>query len=65
MKINAQRLEVILAKRNMTMAALAEASGISRQNISTIKNRGTCKPCTVGKLAAGLNVSIEEITGEV
>ena len=61
MTINTQRIEVILAERGLTKAALAENCGISRQNVSTIIRRGTCEPKTVGKLAAGLGVPVAEI----
>ena len=59
--INAHRIRIILAKRDMTQAELAKASGISRQNISTILGRGTCLGKTAGKLARGLGVGVEEI----
>lgn len=61
MNINAECVEMILAKKGMTKVTLASKCGISRQNISTIIRRGTCEPKTAGKLAKGLGVSIEEI----
>lgn len=61
MTINTQRLEVMLAERGLTKAALAESCGISRQNISTILRRGTAEPKTIGKLAAGLGVPVTDI----
>ena len=61
MKISANRIEIIMAKRGMTKAALANGCGVSRQNISTIIRRGTCEPKTAGKLAAGLGVEVSEI----
>lgn len=61
MTINTQRLEVMLAERGLTKAALAESCGISRQNISTILRRGTAEPKTLGKLAAGLGVPVTDI----
>ena len=61
MKINARKIELLLVERNMTKTALAEKSGISRQNISTILGRGTCEPRTAAKLANGLNVEISII----
>ena len=65
MTINTRRIETLLAKRNMTKAALADACGICRQNISTIIRRGTCEPRTAGKLAAGLGVDLADILEEV
>ena len=61
MKINAKKIELLLVERNMSKTALAEKSGISRQNISTILGRGTCEPRTAAKLANGLGVEIHKI----
>lgn len=64
MKISATKIETILAERDMSKSALAEASGIARQNISIILRRGTAEPKTVGKLAAGLGVSVADLIDE-
>ena len=64
MKLNTTKIVLILADREMTRAALAEACGISRQNLSTIMTRGTCAPKTAGKLAKGLGVEVLEIIKE-
>lgn len=61
MKISAVKIEMLIAERNMTKAALSGCCGISRQNISTIIRRGTCEPKTAGKLAAGLRVPLADI----
>lgn len=61
MTLKTQYIDILLAERNLTKAALADRCGISRQNVSTILRRGTAEPRTVGKLAAGLGVSVEEI----
>ena len=60
-KINGQKIEILQAQRNLSTIAFAEKSGISRQNISTIKLRGTCAPTTLAKLAAGLGVDPAEL----
>lgn len=62
MKINTPRIETLMAEQGLTRKALAESSGVSPQNISTILRRGTCEPRTAGKLAVGLGVSVTEIT---
>lgn len=62
MTLNVQRIEAMLAERQMTKSALACGSGISRQNLSIVLQRGTCEPKTAGKLAAGLGVSVGDIT---
>lgn len=61
MDISALKIETMLAERGMTRTTLAELSGISRQNISTIIRRGTCEPKTAGKLAMGLGVPVKDI----
>lgn len=61
MNINVIKIEIILAEKGMTKAALADSCGVCRQNISTIIRRGTCEPRTAGKLAAGLGVAVSEI----
>lgn len=64
MTINTTKLETLLAEQGMTKTTLAAQSGISRQNISTIIRRGTCEPKTIGKLAAGLGISVAELIEE-
>lgn len=64
MKIDVNKIKIILAKREMTRSALAALCGISRQNISTILTRGTCEPKTAGKLAKGLGIPVDEIVKE-
>lgn len=61
MNISATKIETILAERGITKVTLANKAGISRQNISTIIRRGSAEPKTVGKLAAALGVSVEEL----
>ena len=61
MRISKEKFELLLARNDLSMRELAERSGISRQNISTIKLRGTCTPKTAARLANGLNVDVTEI----
>lgn len=61
MKLSIQKLELLQAQQGLTSTALAEKSGIARQNISIIKGRGTCNPLTLAKLAAGLGVDPSEL----
>lgn len=60
MKISKQKIELILAEKNMRIAEAAKNMGMSRQNFSTIKNRGTCTPATAARIANGLGVSVKE-----
>lgn len=61
MKISKSKIELLLAENGINLTMLAERSGVSRQSISTIKQRGTCAPCTASKLAKGLGVPVAEI----
>jgi len=61
MKINFSKVELIMANAGLTAVKLAELSGVSRQNISTIKLRGTCHPMTAAKLARGLGCGVADI----
>lgn len=64
MKINTSKIEIALAERNMTWSQLALASGISRQNITTIVRRGSCTPRTAGRIATGLQLPVAAIVRE-
>ena len=46
------------------MGQLANKAGLSRQNLSTIKNRGTCSALTAVKIATALGVDVTEIVDE-
>ncbi len=61
MIIRTQHIETLMAEQGLTKKALAEKSGISAQNVSTVIRRGTAEPKTVGRLAVGLGVSVAEI----
>ena len=61
MLLNVARIEVFLGERGFNKTVFASRCGVSRQAISTILKRGSCEPKTAAKLAAGLDVKIEEI----
>jgi hypothetical protein len=61
MKISKQKVEQIMAEKGLTAAEVAKRSGVSRQNFSTIKLRGTCEPATAGKIARGLGVNVSDV----
>ena len=65
MNINVTRIEVILANKGLTRAALGKMAGISRQSISTILARGSCSTINAGKIARALGVDAEELVVEV
>lgn len=61
MKISKEKIELILAKKNLKIVDAAKIMGMTRQNFSTIKNRGTCTPATAAKIANGLGVEVVEL----
>lgn len=61
MKINTQKIELLAAKRGMTVTELAQAMEMTNQNFNTIRRRGSCKAITVVRIARALNCEPEEI----
>ena len=61
MKISKNKIDMIMASKGLTAVEVANRSGISRQNFSTIKLRGTCTAPTAFKIANGLGVDPGEI----
>lgn len=61
MFLNTTRIEILLAEQCRTKTQLGIICGIPGSRISTILKHGTCQPRTVGKLAKGLGVAVEEI----
>ena len=61
MKISKSKIELILAKKNLKVVEAAKTMGMTRQNFSTIKNRGTCTPATASRIAKALGVEVEEL----
>ena len=62
-KINSNRIYLLMAEQEHTQASLAPLCGISRQSICTMLTRGTAAPKSVSKLAKGLGVPVSEIIG--
>ena len=61
MTISGAKIELLAASRGISLAKLSELSGISRQSISTIKGRGTCRTDSAYKIARALGVDVEEL----
>lgn len=61
LKVN---LEIMAARQGMKLGQLADKAGMYRQNLSTIKQRGTCTALTACKIAAALGVDVTEIIEE-
>lgn len=64
MRIDTNKVQLLLAEKEMSKTDLAVKSGICRQNISIILGRGTCTPATAGKIAKALGVDAREIVKE-
>lgn len=61
MKFNKTKIWILMAERGYGNVDLERLTGIKRQNISTILNRGTCSPVTLGRIAKGLSVPVDTI----
>lgn len=59
-----ENLEIMAARKGMNLGQLAEKASMNRQNLSTIKKRGSCTALTAVKIAAALGVDVTEIIEE-
>lgn len=64
MKLNSQKIRMILAEKEMNQADLAIKCGVNRQQINEILSRGTCSLKTLGRISKALNVPVSEIVKE-
>ena len=65
MRIKARKVEAMLARDCVTRTEVSKRSGISRQSVSCILQRGTCSTVNAGRLARALGVDVTEIMEEV
>lgn len=61
MKISKFSVEILLAEKNMTKSEMAKRASLSRQSVNDVLKRGTCEPRTLGKIAAALEVDVEQL----
>lgn len=61
MQLSRVKINLVLARKQMTVTQLAEKCGISRNRVNVILNSRTVSPMTAGKLAAALEVDVTEI----
>lgn len=61
LKVN---LEILAAFNGMKLSQPADKAGLCRQNLSAIKNRGTCSALTAVKIATALGVEVTDIVDE-
>ena len=64
MRIDTNKVQILLAELGMSKTDFAAKSGICRPNISIILGRGTRTPATAGKLAKALGIPVAEIVKE-
>lgn len=61
MRISRSKLDLLQAEQVLTCGQVAEKAGMSRQNFSTVRTRGTCAAVTLGKIARALGVPVESL----
>lgn len=57
----AEKVRLIMKRRNMTMGELAEASGQTRQNLSNKMSRGNFTEKDIAELSAALGCTSEVV----
>ena len=63
-RLHIMTIKKLMGEKRMTATALSKLCGVSRQNISTILNRGTCSVTNAYLLADALGVEFEDIVKE-
>lgn len=61
MTINRDRINIVLARKKMSVTTLAKVYGVSRARMNVILNSKVITPVCAGRLADALNVDVTEI----
>lgn len=61
MELSRRKINVILARKKMSVTDLAKAYGVSRSRINVILNSKSISTASVGRMADTLNVDVTEI----
>lgn len=64
MVLSRNKIDVAMAKKQMTVILLAEKYGASRARLNVILNSRKVTPACAGRLAAALGVDVTEIIEE-
>lgn len=64
MKLNRIEIKVIMARRELTVAKLAEIYGVSRTRMHVILNQQTVTKDCAERLAKALEVEVDEVAEE-
>lgn len=61
MKISREKINIEMARKKMSVKALADAYGVSRARINVILNQREVSVISAGRLADALGVDVTEI----
>lgn len=64
MKLNAQKIRMLLAELEMNQSDLAIKIGTNRQQVSDTLKRETCSLKTLGRISKALDVPVSELIKE-
>lgn len=61
MEIDKGKMLILMARMKINPNQVAEKAGISISTVSSVMQRGVCKPATAGRIAEALGVDVTEI----
>lgn len=61
MRMSRKKVNIALARKQMTVSELAEAYGVSRARMNVILNSQVVTPVCAGRVAKALDVDVTEI----
>lgn len=61
MTLNREKVDIILARKGVTVSALCKNAGFSRNRFYTVMNIKKISPMTAGRVAKALGVDVTEI----
>lgn len=61
MELDANKIKLLMAEKELTQKALAASCDVSRPNLSAVITKGRCTPITAGRIARALGVGVADI----
>ena len=61
MKVDKRKLDIAMARAQLSREDLAKKAGIPVPTLCTVMQRKSCRPVTIGRIAAALGVDVTEI----
>ena len=61
MQLDRSKIDICLARKKMSVTALAEVYGVSRARMNVILNQRDVTPIAAGRLADALGVDVEKL----